>query len=863
MNWYQLSPDEVIAQLDSSSAGLSEGEAAARLGSIGPNQLPKPIPISRWRLFFRQFQSFIIYILLVAVAFSMVLGEWVDAGVILSILLINAVIGYVQELNAQRSIHALREMDVPQARVFRDRDLVSLPSVQLVPGDVVYLESGDRVPADLRLLEAARVRATESALTGESLPVHKQADALEGTLPLGDQTNMLFASTSLSEGSATGMVVNTAQCTEIGKIAALVTEAEGQLTPLQVKLERFGKRLSWGVLGICVVIILIMGTMAYLAEGFQLKHFLDILLVVVALAVAAVPEGLPAVVTISLSIGVKRLLRRNALVRRLSSVETLGSCDVICTDKTGTLTQNNMEVTHAWTPEGEVDLGANTSTSGLSAQLFRTGVICNHASLFEKDGEWKSSGDPTEIALLMSGRDAGLLDNLPEVVEEWPFDADRKCMSVMVQEENRHIQYTKGAPSAMLELCSHYAIGDKREEMTDAMRQLIEEQVQSFSRQALRVLAFARDTKEGGIEEIGLTFLGLQAMQDPPRLDAAQSIELAKQAGIRVIMITGDYHDTALAIGKAIGIAGNACNGSELEDMSDKELEQRLADDTNFFTRVAPVHKQRIVAALQRQGHVVAMTGDGVNDAPAIKEADIGIAVGSGTDVAKEAADFVLIDNAFSTIVAAIEEGRGIYTNIQKAIILLLSGNLAEVLTVLGAVLIGLPLPFTAVMLLWINLISDGAPALALSVDPFPKGLMAQKPLPKQAGLLPVAQFTFLTALAIVTSGLGLWVFWESLPQGKTIAQTQAFNFLVFAEFIIALLIRAWYGVPLFSNKWLWGAILISLLLQVVLVLTPAGSLFGLANVDQLSWRPMLWALGGLVLFGVTWILVKSLHKAL
>lgn len=826
MKPYQQEISALLSALETQKTGLSSDFAQQRLESEGLNKLQTEVQFNRWKLFLSQFQSFIIYIMLAATVMSVLVGEYADAVVILIILIANALVGYYQELGAQKSLEALKKMSIVQARVYRDGKIKVISAEELVRGDVIVLEAGDKVPADARLLEASQLRADESPLTGESVPSEKHTRRLESELSVGDQENMVFASTNITNGSGKAIVTATAMDTEIGKITDLVKTAEEQLTPLQMRLEKFGEKLGLAVIAICVLVFVVMGGKAYLRDALDLPKVLEVLLVAVALAVAAVPSGLPAVVTIALSVGVKKLLRRNALVRKLASVETLGSCDVICSDKTGTLTQNEMTVTQAYTAEGKlVELtGVGYSPEGTVSEeidplLFEIGFFCNKASLFEKNGEWKVAGDPTEGALLVSAAKAGVDDARYEVLQENSFDSDRKRMSVWVKNKESGKKYTfvKGAPDQVLAVCTSLSEADETR---------INRQIKAFSDQALRVLAFAyaEAETEADFREENLRFVGIQAMMDPPRHEVLESITKTKKAGIRVIMITGDHRDTAEAIGHQIGIEGGVLSGAELNELSDKELEAQLDAGVNIFARVIPEHKQRIVAALQRLKHTVAMTGDGVNDAPALKSANIGVAVGSGTEVAKEASDFVLLNDSFANIVSAIEEGRGIYENIQKSLIHLLSGNLSEVLVITVAVLLGWPLPLTAIMLLWINLVTDGAPALALAVDPYGDDLMERAPKHKGASILPRDLLTLTGVLGVWATliALGLFFYFENSGSRSHIhAQTIAFCFVVISESVLLLNARTYFGVKFLTNTWLWGAILGGFALQAMLLYVP------------------------------------------
>ena len=873
MKFYQTPTKQIFESLHTSEQGLSDEEAEKRLEREGLNELETETKINKLKLLLNQFKSFIIYIMLFALVLSVILQEYSDAIVIAAILIANALIGYYQELSAQKSLEALKQMSIVKAKVVRNGNTREIDAKYLVKGDFIYLEAGDKVPADARIFQATDLKVEESALTGESLAVEKGADVLEKDVQIGDQDNMLFSTTNIQSGTARAVVVKTGMDTEIGKITEMVKSAEQQLTPLQQRLDSFGRRLGLGVIGICLIVLFIIGLRNYLNEGFSWTVVLDALLVAAALAVAAVPSGLPAVVTIALSAGVKKLLRKKALVRKLASVETLGSCNVICSDKTGTITQNQMTVKKAWVlqqeaaisgsgykPEGEVD-------PQIDPLLFEIGHDCNNSSLHQDEGEWKISGDPTEAALLVAALKLGI-NGESERLDEIPFNSDRKLMSVLIQKEGKEYVYTKGAPDQILNICTHVRHDGEKVDMTDEVKEKIIQQVKQFSQEALRVLAFAYKEQNGSFDEDNMTFVGLQAMIDPPRPDVIESIQITKEAGIRVIMITGDYRETAKAIAADVGITGEVLTGDELEKLNEEELEEHLQKGTNIFARVIPEHKQKIISALQRNGHVVAMTGDGVNDAPALKKANIGVAVGSGTDVAKEAADFVLIDDSFTNIVHAIEEGRGIYDNIQKAIMHLLSGNLSEVLIIFTATLLGWNLPLTAIMLLWINLISDGAPALALAVDPYGEDIMERKPKKSSTTILPKPEMLLTSTLAVLSTIGGLilffWADGNAVGQSE-LAQTVAFTFVVLAEFILLLAVRSYFDIKLFTNQWLWLGLVVSVGLQAVLVYVPAvREIFELQPLGLREWAALLigFAVLAVLSFSVKTIILKKYKKA-
>ncbi|MEN8200220.1 MAG: cation-translocating P-type ATPase [Thermodesulfobacteriota bacterium] len=845
MHYSQQTGEELLAALDSHAGGLSDGEAAARLRHQGPNVLETEQGINPLLLFLEQFKSFIIYILLFAVVFSLLIGEYVDSILILTILLANALIGFFQELNAYRSLEALKKLAALRATVLRGGKREVIDATELVPGDILLLGAGDKVAADARLLQAVRLKVEESALTGESIAAEKETGALVDRAQLGDQRNMVFSSTSVLIGSGRALVVATGMDTEIGKITRMITSATEEMTPLQRRLHRFGQRLGGAILVICFVVFCILSLQSFLHDALTTETFVSFLFIAISLAVAAVPTALPAVVTIALSIGVKRLLKKKALVRKLSSVETLGSCDVICTDKTGTLTENKMNVRYGWSMGGEVELQGSgyepvgEVTGEPLILLFQAGLLCNNASLSEEGGQWKLVGDPTEGALLTSGGKAGIRKE-GRRLDEIPFDSERKMMSVLHREEKgKLLMFSKGAPGHLLERCTSYFLDGKTLPLDQEVRAEIEARNDYYAGQAMRVLGFAwkRLASSDAFEEEDLVFLGFQAMIDPPRKDVQASIKTTREAGIRVIMMTGDYQATAAAIGREIGLEGGICSGQEIDGMDENALTAVLEEGTNIFARVIPEHKQRIVAALQKMGKTVAMTGDGVNDAPALKKANIGIAVGSGTEVAKEASDLVLLDDSFSNIVSAIREGRGIYDNIQKSIMLLLSGNFGEVLIIFLAVMLGMSLPLTAILLLWINMVTDGAPALAFSVDPYGTDIMSREPKMGKESILPRDKLTLIAVLGSIGTGLALLLFvshggMNADGERLRLGQTMVFNFVVLYEVVLVFVIRRDYKVPLFSNYWIWAAAGFSILLQFVLMYTPLRGFFKIVALD-------------------------------
>ncbi|MED0669246.1 cation-translocating P-type ATPase [Aneurinibacillus aneurinilyticus] len=862
--WFSYSEDELAQILKTDlKRGLSEEEASQRFQALGPNILAEKKKVSSLTLFLAQFKDFMVLVLLAATLISGFLGEYVDAIAIIAIVVINGILGFLQEYRAERSLAALKELTAPMAYCIRDGQLTHIPAKELVPGDIIYLEGGDRVPADVRFLSANGLHVEESTLTGESVPVAKRSVALpHEALPLGDQVNMGFMGTMITAGTGYAVVLTTGMMTEMGKIADLLQSTEALATPLQNRLEQLGK--------ILIVVALALTGLVVGAGIFHGQEAYQMFLAGVSLAVAAIPEGLPAIVTVALALGVQRMIKRRAIVRKLPSVETLGSASVICSDKTGTLTQNKMTVTHIWMEDSIVEVGGTgyepqgqffqgnreirAQAHGALYKLLQLGVLCNNAhleqrregkkGLFKKmEEQWVVNGDPTEGALLVAGGKAGVTRQVLEEtwtrIKELPFDSTRKMMSVIVQDGyGKRMLVTKGAPDVLLSRCTHIMWKGNAIQLTPTLRRQIVFANESLAKKALRVLAVAyRDLRSGEMPgneqtaEKGLILVGLAGMIDPPRPEVKQAIRRCRQAGIKTIMITGDHQTTAEAIANQLGIlpaSGLTVNGQDLYNMSDSEFDS-IVDNVYVYARVSPEHKLRIVKALQKKGHVVAMTGDGVNDAPAIKASDIGIAMGiTGTDVTKEAASLVLADDNFATIEAAIEEGRTIYDNIRKFIRYLLASNVGEIMVMFFAMLAGLPLPLVPIQILWVNLVTDGLPALALGVDQPEEATMKRPPRPRNENV-----FARGLAWKIISRGLliglvtlaAFWITYEANPADLTRAQTVAFATLVMAQLIHVFDCRS--EISIFSrnplqNKYLALAVLSSVLLILPVIYLPA-----------------------------------------
>jgi P-type Ca2+ transporter type 2C len=859
--FYQQSTAEVLNQLDTTVAkGLSNSVHSSRLEQYGLNVIKQKRRISPFKILLEQFQDFLIIILLVAAVISILLGERTDGVLILIIVFAVAMVGFFNEYKAEKTIEALKRLVALKAKVRRDGVMAEVDSSTLVPGDIVLLEEGQKIPADIRLLEVISLQANEASLTGESQPVYKQTDALGSDLPLGDRLNMVYSGTTLTAGKGTGVVVATANDTEIGKIAHLVETSEDEDTPMQKKLDRLGQQLGYGILAVCALVFVVIFFLDKdLADLTLLKRLTFAFIAAVALAVAAIPEGLAFVVRISLALGARRMAKKHALIRKLPAVEALGSTDTICCDKTGTLTKGEMTVREVWNaqttytvtgegynPSGDFLIGKAKQTDlAAIAQVLRVGWLCNNAQVKEEH----VVGDPTEGSLLVAATKAGIdQDTAPHRVMEVPFSSDRKMMTTVSGKSGSYYVASKGAAEVVLSRCDKVVQNGEAVELTDALRQSILDQDRAMSGRALRVLGLAYNQQAALPQspeqaETGLVFAGLVGMMDPPRHEIKETItQVTGRAGIKVIMITGDHVETAKAIGREIGLNGAALTGPELDQLSQSAFARRV-EDIVIYARVSPEHKLRIVKALQQRGHQVAMTGDGVNDAPAIKAADIGIAMGiTGTDVAKEAADVILLDDHFQTIVNAVEEGRGIFDNVRKFVNYLVSCNIAEVLLVTFGVLAFGKLILTAVQLLFINIVTDGLPAIALGSDPAEKGIMNHPPEHFQGNIVNRRLWLEMFVFGAVTTVLLGWQFAHNLSTvGLQHAVAVAFTATVVLEMVRLVSLRSDYKIGWGSNLWLIVAIFSSLALQAMVVFVPfLASHFGAAGIHSEDWIVML-----------------------
>lgn len=839
MQWQRRTIAETLAELHvSPDSGLTDAEASLRLRQDGANRLRAAKRPGILAMFLGQFRDFMVIILLIAAGISFLVSFWepdgdlVDPIIILGIVVLNAVIGTVQESKAEKAIESLQKMAAPTSRVRRGGVLRTIPSEQVVRGDMVFLREGDRVPADGRLIESIGLRTEESALTGESFPVEKDARLLFSEQePVAERRNMVFAGTNIAAGHGWVVITETGMHTQMGQIAQMLTEGDPPQTPLQQRLAKIGRVLGIGALAICAAIF-VMGLI-------QRSDPLNMFLIAVSLAVAAIPEGLPAIVTIVLALGVRRMASQQAIIRRLPAVETLGCATVICSDKTGTLTQNRMAVTTLSDAFGRI-----YPDSANGRRLLQMAALCNNAT--------DTDGDPTEKALMRAAEQHGITTEwrrqYPRMAE-LPFDSDRKRMTTVHRCEQGFWIVIKGAPEILLGLCTHCRTGETVLPMTEEMRERICAQIRALSEQALRVIAIAgRTSASPEPAETDLCFEGMAGMMDPPRPETAESVRQCRRAGIRPVMITGDHAATAAAIARQLGIGHSddrVLTGAQLDAMSDADLAAASAECT-VYARVSPAHKVRIVRALQSRGEVVAMTGDGVNDAPALKAADIGCAMGkSGTDVAKSAADMILTDDRFTTIVDAVAAGRGIYANIQKAVHFLLSCNIGEIMTVFAAFLMHLPSPLLAIQLLWVNLVTDSLPALALGVEPMERDVMQHKPIHRNQSLFAgITHRILLEGLLIGSISLLAYVcgraFFDVSPDNPVVGRTMAFAVLSFSQLVHAFNVRSSHSVfsiGLTSNRKMIGAFLIGLVMQISVITVPVlAGIFKTAALTVLQW---------------------------
>lgn len=839
--WHNLSATAALKELQSdSSLGLRTNVAAKRLQEHGRNELIAHHGVSPWKILLSQFANVLIIILLIATGLSLFLGHGVESIAIAIIVLFAVILGFLQEYKAERAIESLQELASPKANVLRNGSEVEIAAKDVVPGDILLLSAGDTVCADARVLESVNLKADESSLTGESIPVTKFSEKIsQKDTALGDRKNMLYSGTAITYGRGMALVTATGMQTEIGNIAGLLQSVTSSKTPLQKNLAHIGNILARSAL------VIVLGIMAL--GFFRGQPLLEMFIFGIALAVAVVPEALPAVVTISLSIGVQRMVKRNALVRKLPAVETLGSTTVICSDKTGTLTRNEMTIRQlycngqvievsgsGYEPKGSFSIDEKeVSVSSTLSMLLKAGTLSSDATIFKRKKSWEIHGDPTEGAIVVAAAKAGLkketLDREYKRVSEIPFTSESKRMTTFHSWKKKEVAFSKGAPEVILQSCTHQLTENGLKKLDAAEKRKIQAQARLMAKHALRVLAISmKEHVKRDEGEEGLTFLGLVGMIDPPRDEVRDAVAKCHQAGIRVIMITGDHPVTAEAVAKELGIlqTGKTIIGSKLEKMHQKTLEKEVKT-IEVFARVAPEHKLRVVTALQKHGHIVAMTGDGVNDAPALKKADIGIAMGiTGTDVSKEAAAMILTDDNFASIVAAVEEGRGMFGNIKKYLMYLLSANVGEILLITVTSLLGMPPPLTAVQILFVNLATDGLPALALAIDPHEKDLMLRPPRNPKKSIFSLPVIFLMLSAGVWSMIANTSLFYWSLFVGKTMneSMTMVFVCLILIEFFKAYIFRSDMHsmfVGIFNNRWLNLSIVSQMLLALVIVYVP------------------------------------------
>ncbi|MCG5524168.1 cation-transporting P-type ATPase [Ectothiorhodospira haloalkaliphila] len=884
--WHAQDPDKVVRHWESHADGLTAQAAEQRLEQYGPNELRPPEKAGPLIRFFRHFHNILIYILMVAALGTALLGHWVDTGVILAVVLINTLIGFVQEGKAEKALDAIRKMLSPRALVLRDGHRREVEASSLVPGDVVHLQAGDKVPADLRLLNAKNLRIDEAVLTGESVPVEKAVPPVEKDAPLGDRLCMAYSGTLVTFGRGRGLVVATGQTTEVGRISTMLGEVDSLQTPLVRQMEQFGRWLA----GVIIVVAAATFAFGYWVRSYPLD---EMFLAAASLAVSTIPEGLPAILTIALAIGVQKMARRNAIIRRLPAVETLGSVSTICSDKTGTLTRNEMTVSSlrsrerhvevdgvGYAPQGgfsEDDQDINPDDDPVLAQGLRVGLLCNDAQVFEKEGHWVMEGDPTEGSLVVLARKAGMdpqteQGQMPRV-DVIPFESDHKYMATLHRDhDGQGVIYLKGAPERVLELCEHEQTRDGARPLERAWWEQAMEEVAARGERLLAVAArdarpHQNDLNYSQVEAGGFSLLAILGIIDPPREEAIRAVGQSLEAGIRVKMITGDHLITAQAVGGLLGIGGKdkatAIAGHELDHMTPEQLRE-TARTTDVFARTTPEHKLRLVQALQHGGSIVAMTGDGVNDAPALKRADVGVAMGhKGTEAAKEASEMVLADDNFASIAHAVEEGRTVYDNIRKAILHMLPTNAGQSMTIMMAILMGLALPLTPVQVLWVNMVTSVTLAMALAFEPSEPGVMKRPPRNPNAPLLSGFLLWRIPFVAVLlwlgTFGHFVWM-QEVVGSSEELARTVAINTLVAGQAFYLLNLRLIYqpvlrGWAIFQSRAMWLAIGILVLLQLAFTYAPVmNTLFGTTAIGWEDWARIL-------LFGLVVFVIVELEK--
>lgn len=836
MDWHALSAKEVIEKLGSSEQGLNEKQVEERLIKYGKNKLVKTNRFNALKIFLNQFKSFFIIILILAAILSMIMESFIDSIVIFSILLINAGLGFFQEYKAEKAIEELKKLILPEAKVLRQGKIISINSEELVPGDILILKEGDNIMADARVFSAEGMKVIESALTGESFPETKTSEKLDAKVPLADRINMVYQGTQVVMGDCKAIVISTGMNTELGKISGLVQEIKPEENPFKKKLDSFARKLGVAVLFLSVVIVFLL--------VFLGNEFIASLLVAISLAISAIPVGMPAVISLCLAFATRRLLKNNVLVRKLSASETLGRVSIICTDKTGTLTEGKMSVS-------EIYANNEMNPSKNKEMLLKIGILCNKA-VYEKDGKGGYFiGDPTEVALIVSAKnnflDKKTLSEKEPKIKEFAFNSERKMMSIIRKSENKLISYVKGAPEKIIERSSFELVNGKIIKLDNKKKQFLIKVYENMAEQGLRVLGFAYKelpifNKEVScdVAENHLIFVGFQGMIDLPRKEVKNSIEICKQAGIRVIMLTGDSKLTAEAVAKEIGLHGRSIEAKQLEKMSDRELYKQI-NEIVVFSRISPEDKLRIINILKQRNEVVAMTGDGVNDAPALKRADIGVAMGiRGTDVARESSEIVILDDDFSSIVKGVKEGRRIYDNIKKFVKLFLSVNFAEVFLVLLVMMIWRDprlLPLLPLQILWMNLVTDSFPALALSVEPIEEDVMKRKP--SKGGILK-GIIGFILVAGVVSLIIDfLFFYWNisDINKARTMVTTVAIVFNLFVVFNCKSS-KSIFKSP--KNKWLIYAVILSMGLHLIVLYTPLNSLFSFVFLNINDWLKII-----------------------